>query len=211
MSKHKIIFYKAILIVFSITFIPWYVYVQMHNPDGSWFDVLVKIFFVYLMIEVFKKFYFRKFGENHVAEYFSYVIFAISGVLLLVSNFTKKEDIKKENIFLQYKINSMLDSCNIYEAKIYDNAILFKHKKDKYQYLVSKEIRPYAAFELLKSNPKYDYLISSFIKCPKDNSGLVYIYDNQGIVSVILKLKNSSDERVEELKCYLRRFREYKN
>lgn len=100
----------------------------------------------------------------------------------------------------------MLDTCNYYEAKLYENNLLFKIKKDNNEYLASKDIKTYSKFASMKHSPKHDYLVSSFIKCSRDSAELIYILDNERTLSVILKLKDTDSTRLENLKFYLEQF-----
>ncbi len=205
MFKNKNIFLQVGFIILSVLFISWYTSILMSVSKGSWVNLL-HLFFIFLYIEILKKVYVRKFGKNIITKYGFSVLFVILALILTVNNFTKKTEIKKNTISTRNKINAILDTCNYYEAKLYEKNILFKHKNDNYNYLISEGKKPYATFKLLKYNPKYDYLVSSFVKCPKDSSKLVYIFDEQGILSVILKLKNSNDSQLKALKDYLNEF-----
>jgi hypothetical protein len=206
MFKNKNLFFRAGFIILSVLFFSWYISLLMSISNGSWGSLLTRLFFIFIYTEILKKVYIRKFSEDFITKYGFLSLFIFSTVILTIDNFTKEKDIKKNNISLKNKINAMLDTCNYYEAKLYEKDVLFKHKNDNYNYLISEGKKPYTTFKLLKYNPKYDYLVSSFIKCPKDSSKLVYIFDEQGILSVILKLKNSNDAQLKALKDCLNEF-----
>lgn len=157
-----------------------------------------------------RKFYIKLFEEDIFTQYL--YLFVLISLLVFAFILNKNHKIEKnkkmiaEKFFIKNKINAMLDTCNYYEAKLYQNDLLFNYKRDNSEYLASKDINNYAKFESLKNNPKYDYLVRSFIKCPRDSSELVYIFDSEGILSVILKLKDTDCTRLENSKFYLQQF-----
>jgi hypothetical protein len=209
--KNNTLLPKIGFTIISVSLTSCYVFLQIRNSDGSWGDSLISIFFVSCILDVNKKIFNRKFGHDSKFIYVFWFVFITSVVLLVSDTYTKKGSIEKRNLTAKNKINSMLDSCNLYEAKVYKNGILFKQKNDSLDYMVSSTIKPYKTFRLLKEYPKYDYLINSYLKCPKDSSELVYIFDNEGTLSVILKLKNPNYDELDDLEDYLKDFRQYKN
>ena len=164
-------------------------------------------YFTFLVGYNLRKFYITRFEEDIFTQYL--YLFLIIPIVIFAFVVDKNNKIEKkgmtvsEKTFIKNKINAMLDSCNYYEAKLYENTLLFKVKEDNSEYLASDSIKTYSKFESLNYNPKYDYLVKSFIKCPRDSCQLVYIFDNQGTISVILKLKSADNTKLDSLKFYL--------
>ena len=164
-------------------------------------------YFTFLVGYNLRKFYITRFEEDAFTQYL--YLFLIIPIVIFAFVVDKNNKIEKKGMtvseknFIKNKINAMLDSCNYYEAKLYENTLLFKAKEDNSEYLASDSIKTYSRFESLKYNSKYDYLVKSFIKCPRDSCQLVYIFDNQGTISVILKLKSADNTKLDSLKFYL--------
>ena len=171
------------------------------------FGLFLGSYFTFLLGYNLRKFYIARFEEDAFTQYL--YLFLIIPIIIFAFIVHKNNKVEKkgmtisEKTFIKNKINAMLDSCNYYEAKLYENTLLFKVKEDNSEYLASDSIKTYSRFESLTYNPKYDYLVKSFIKCPRDSSQLVYIFDNQGTISVILKLKNTDNAKLDSLKFYL--------
>lgn len=209
---NKNLFLKTGFVIASFSVLLFFVYLLIDNRIVGFF---LGLYFAVLLGGLLRKLYIHLFKEDIFTQYlYLFLIIPIIIFAFVLNKNNKNEDEnheneKKEKVifqrnFAKNKINSMLDTCNYYEAKLYDNAILFKPKKDNNEYLVSKDINPYSKFVLLKHNSKYDYLIPSFIKCPRDSSELVYIFDEEGTLNVILKLKDIYSTSVEDLKFYLK-------
>jgi hypothetical protein len=202
MNKNLLL--KIVFVIVSFSVLLLFLYFLINDRIVGFF---LGLYFTFLVASLLKKLYAHLFKEDVFTQYlylFLIIPFAIFGFILNKNN--KKEEKEKlvfQRNFAKDKINSMLDTCNYYEAKLYENALLFKPKRDNNEYLASKNIKTYSKFELLKYNPKYDYLVPSFIKCPRDSSELVYIFDSEGTLNVILKLKDRYSTSVEDLKFYV--------
>ncbi len=202
---NKNLFLKIVFVIVSFSALSCLLYFLI---DDKIVGFVLGTYSTLILGGLLKKLYVHLFKEDIFSQYlylFAIILFIFFAYILNKNN--KKEEKEKmvfQRNFAKDKINSMLDSCNYYEAKLYENAILFKPKKDNSEYLASKDVKTYAKFELSKQNSKYDYLVPSFIKCPRDSSELVYVYDEEGSLSVILKLKDIYSTSVEDLKFYLK-------
>jgi hypothetical protein len=209
---NKNLFLKIVFTTVSFLVLFLLVYFLIH--DGV-FGFVIGAYFTLIMGSLLRKLYIYLFKEDNFTQYL--YLFLIIPVIVFAfilnrnNKILEKEKAVFQKNFAKDKINSMLDTCNYYEAKLYENNLLFKIKKDDNEYLASKDIKTYSKFELLKHNPKYDYLVPSFIKCPRDSSELVYIFDNEGTLSVILKLKDTDSTRLHNLKFYLEQFQKVIN
>ena len=200
---NKSLFLKTIFVIVSFSALLCLLYFLI---DDKIVGFVLGTYCTVILGGLLRKLYVHLFKEDIFTQYlylFLILPFLVFAYILNKNNKEKEKMVFQKN-FAKDKINSILDSCNYYEAKLYENAILFKPKKDNNEYLASKNINSYAKFELSKQNPKYDYLVSSFIKCPRDSSELVYVYDEEGSLSVILKLKDIYSTSVEDLKFYLK-------
>lgn len=202
---NKNLFLKIVFVVASFSVLLLFVYFLI---DNRVFGFFLGIYSTLILGGLLRKLYAHLFKEDIFTQYlYLFLVIPIIAFAFILNRNNKiadKEKLTFQKDFAKEKINSMLDSCNYYEAKLYENAILFKPKKDYNEYVASKDINPYSKFVLLKHNPKYDYLVSSFIKCPRDSSELVYIFDEEGTLNVILKLKDIYSTSVEDLKFYLK-------
>lgn len=201
----KNLFLKIVFVIVSFSVILLWLYFIL---GGKVFSITLVLLFTAMFSSSLLKIYIKLFKEDIFTQYlYLFLIIPIIVFAFVLNKNNKKEEKEKlvfQRNFAKDKINSMLDTCNYYEAKLYENAILFKPKKDNSEYLASKDVKTYSKFELSKQNSKYDYLVPSFIKCPRDSSELVYVYDEEGSLSVILKLKDIYITSVEDLKFYLK-------
>ena len=206
---NKNLFLKIVFVIVSFLALLLFLYFLFDNRVVGFF---LAICFIIILGSLLRKLYVHLFKEDIFTQYlYLFLIIPIIVFAFILNKNMKneeKEKIVSQKNFAKNKINSMLDTCNYYEAKLYENALLFKYKRDNSEYLASKDVKTYSKFELSKHNPKYDYLVPSFIKCPRDSSELVYIFDNEGTLSVILKLKNTDSTKLANLKFYLRQFQE---
>lgn len=209
MNESKNLFLKIMFVIVSSSLISLWLFFIIENKILGF---TLGLFFAIIFGSSLRKIYMKLFEEDIFTQYlYLFVIIPIIVFAFIIDRNAKideKERIDYQKVLIKNKINSMLDTCNYYEAKLYENNLLFKIKKDSNEYLVSEGIEPYSKFEILKHNSKYDYLISSFIKCPRDSSELVYIFDNQGSISVILKLKNANNSKLDTLKYYLKQLQD---
>lgn len=207
MSKNNNLLLKIGFITVCIFLLSLWIFFIIENES---LGLSLGTYFTILMGSSLRKFYIKLFEEDIFTQYL--YLFVLISLIVFAFILNKNHKIEKnrkmvtEKFFIKNKINEMLDTCNYYEAKLYENDLLFKYKKDNSEYLASKDRKTYARFELLKNNPKYDYLVRSFIKCPRESSELVYIFDSEGTLSVILKLKDTDSTRLENLKFYLQQF-----
>jgi hypothetical protein len=206
-NKYKNLFPKTVFVTVSFSLISLWLFFIIENNILSF---ILALSFAILLLSSLRKFYIKLFNDDIFTEYL-YLLLVIPIVFFAFNKIEKKEKAFAKKIFIKNKVNDILDTCNYYEAKLYENNLLFKIKKDNNEYLALKDIKTYSKFELLKHNPKYDYLVPSFIKCPRDSSELVYIFDNEGTLSVILKLKDTDSTRLHNLKFYLEQFQKVIN
>ena len=210
MDKHLSL--KIMFVIVSLLLLMLCVYLLI--ADGV-FGFVLGAYFTLIMGSLLRKLYVHLFKEDNFTQYlYLFVIIPVIVFAFILNRNNKIEEKEKATFqknFAKNKINSMLDTCNYYEAKLYENNLLFKIRKDTNEYLASEGIKTYSKFELLKHNSKYDYLVPSYIKCPRDSSELVYIFDSEGTLSVILKLKDTDSTRLDDLKRYLEQFQEGKN
>ena len=178
--------------------------------ENKIFGISLGLLFTVMFSSSLLKIYIKLFEKDIFTQYLYLFLIIPIVVFTFILNKNNKIEKKEKAVFrknfAKNKINSMLDTCSYYEAKLYENNLLFKIKKDNSEYLASKNIKTYSKFELLKLNPKYDYLIPSFIKCSRDSSELVYIFDEEGTLNVILKLKDTDSSKSGNLKFYLEQF-----
>jgi hypothetical protein len=204
---NKNLFLKIVFTTVSFLVLFLLVYFLIH--DGV-FGFVIGAYFTLIMGSLLRKLYIYLFKEDNFTQYLYLFLIIPVIVFAFILNKNNKTEERENSMFQKNfakdKINSMLDTCNYYEVKLYDDNLLFKIKQDNNEYLASKDIKTYSKFELLKYNPKYDYLVPSFIKCTRDSSELVYIFDEEGTLSVILKLKNTDSTRLDNLKFYLEQF-----
>ena len=210
MSKNLLLKMAFVMVSFSVLLLLVYYFIA----DGV-FGFFMGTYFTITIGGLLRKLYIHLFKEDIFTQYlYLFLIIPVVVFAFILNNNQKigeKEKFVLKGNFAKNKINSMLDTCNYYEAKLYENNLLFKIKQDNNEYLVSESIKNYSKFELLKHNPKYDYLVPSFIKCPRDSSELVYIFDDEGILNVILKLKDTDSTRLDNLKFYLEQFQKRTN
>ena len=203
MSKNNNLLFKIAFIFISLLILFLGLYLLLKYKLVGLF---LGLYFTFLLGYNLRKFYITRFKEDIFTQYLYLFLIIPMVVFAFIVNKNNKIDKKgmtvSEKTFIKNKINAMLDSCNYYEAKLYENTLLFKPKEDNSEYLASDSIKTYSRFESLKHNPKYDYLVRSFIKCPRDSNQLVYIFDNEGTLSVILKLKNTDNNNLDNLKFY---------
>jgi hypothetical protein len=204
---NKNLFLKIIFVIVSFSALSLFLYFLV---DNRIFGYILGIYFTLIMGSLVRKLYVHLFKEDIFTQYLYLFLIIPIIVFAFILNRNNKNDEKEKTAFQKNfakdKINSMLDTCNYYEAKLYENNLLFMNKKDNNEYLASKDIKTYSKFESSKYNAKYDYLVPSFIKCPIDSSELVYIFDEEGTLSVILKLKDTDSTRLANLKFYLEQF-----
>lgn len=205
MSENR--FLKILFAIVSFSVLSLFLYFLI---DNGIFGFFLGIYFTLMLGSLLRKLYIHLFKEDTFTQYLylflTIPIIVFAFILNKNQKIEEKEKLVFQRNFAKNKINSMLDTCNYYEAKLYENNLFFKIKQDNNEYVASKDIKTYSKFELLKRNPKYDSLVPSFIKCPRDSSKLVYIFDEEGILSVILKLKDTDSTRLDDLKFYLERF-----
>ena len=209
---NKNLFLKIGFVIVSFSVLLLWLYFIIENKI---FGIPLGLLFTIMFGSSLLKIYIKLFEEDIFTQYL--YLFLIIPIVVFAFMLNKNNKIEKKEMmifqrnFIKNKINSMLDTCNYYEAKMYENNLLFKIKKDNNEYLASKNIKTYSKFELLKHNPKYDYLVPSFIKCSRDSAELIYIFDNERTLSVILKLKDTDSTRLENLKFYLEQFQKVIN